>query len=75
MVRLAKKKSLMIKPGDLFHLGSQLLEVHRFNFGFAQHIGTKKTMEDIVISEQNVQFPNLIGSPLTVYAIFDGYVQ
>jgi hypothetical protein len=72
MFRLAKKKPLPMKPGDLLRIGDQLLEVYRFNFGFAQHIGTKKTMEDIVISEQNVQFPNLIASPLTLYGIFDG---
>ncbi|CAD8151078.1 unnamed protein product [Paramecium octaurelia] len=66
-----KEEIRVIQPDDVIKLNTIELIVQRFNYGFFQDPGTKRTQEDRYTIIQDLQVSSRV--PVSCYAIFDGH--
>lgn len=74
-VRLASGESMEVYPADEVIIGRQILRLQRINVGLSQLVGTKPTMEDYTVIDQALVVPGLEACCVSLYAIFDGWVN
>jgi hypothetical protein len=71
--RIPLVKPFVILPSDLIKVGGEIFQIQRLSTGISQDIGSKKTMEDIIIHEQIIPIESVLkASAISIYAIFDG---
>ncbi|CAD8142770.1 unnamed protein product [Paramecium pentaurelia] len=66
-----KEETRLIQPDDVIKLNKIELLVQRFNYGYFQDLGTKRTQEDNYTIIQDLQVSSRV--PVSCYAIFDGH--